>query len=346
MHDKFKNILIIKPSALGDIVQVLPALGALRRSFPQAQISWLLRPELAPLLKNNPGLTRIIPFDRKFLGKAWFHPGAFAALLSLFRRLRRSKFDAVFDFQGLFRTAFLAHISGCKNTFGLVNAKELSGFFYTHRIRQRPDSIHVVDHYMDVIRAAGASDLNVEFTLPRDPDADESLARILASDNIASQDYAVLVPGSAHLDKCWPIDRFAALARKLSSEHNLAIIATGTKAETGLVEKLLESADIPITNLADKTSIAQLIALLRGAKLVVSNDTGPGHIAAALGKPVVMIFGRSNPARVEPYGRKNCVAAINPNSRGPLPNSANPMHNIRLITLRDVYDKVCIQLSG
>jgi len=346
MPKAFKNILIIKPSALGDIVQALPALSALRKSFPDAQISWLVRPQFAPLLENHPHLTRVIHFDRKFLGKAWFHPGAFAAMLSLFRRIRRCQFDAVFDFQGLFRTAFLARVSGCKKRFGLTDAKELSRFFYTHRIKKPADSPHVVDYYLNLIRATGASEPEVEFALPHDAAAEESVRRLLATNSITSQQYAVLVPSSTHADKCWPIDRFAELAAKLSCGHNLSIVATGSPSEAPLVERLVQSADVPIGNLAGRTSISELIALLENAALVVSNDTGPGHIAAALARPVVMIFGRSNPLRVAPYHMANAVVAIDPKGRGLLPDSTNPLHNIRLITLDDVYQKVQMQLNA
>ncbi len=345
MPESFKNILIIKPSALGDIVQALPALGALRKSFPSAEISWLVRPQFAPLLDNHPYLTSLIHFDREFLGKAWFHPGALTALFSLFRRLRRSNLDAVFDFQGLFRTAFLARVSGCKKRFGMADAEEFSRIFYTHRIQRPPDSPHLVDYYINLVRAAGAARSDVEFTLPRDAGAENSVKHLLAANDIHSQRYAVLVPGSAHPDKCWPIDRFAGLASRLSSQHNLMVIAVGSPPEAPLVQTLLQSADVPITNLAGRTSLAELIALLRDAALVVSNDTGPGHVAAALGRPIVMIFGRSNPARVAPYGRANAVVAIDPKGRGPLADSTNPIHDIRLITLDDVYQKVQIQLN-
>jgi len=346
MSKAFNNILIIKPSALGDIVQALPALSALRKSFPDAEISWLVRPEFAPLLENHPHLTRVIHFDRKFLGKAWFHPGAFAAMLSLFRQIRRCQFDAVFDFQGLFRTAFLARVAGCKKRFGLADAKELSRFFYTHRIKKPAESPHVVDYYLNMIRATGAAELEVEFTLPRDAPAEEAVRHLLAANSITSQQYVVLVPGSAHADKCWPIDRFAQLADKLSCGHSLSIVATGNPSEAPLVERLVQSADAPIGNLAGRTSISELIALFRNAALVVSNDTGPGHIAAALGRPIVMIFGRSNPLRVAPYHRAKAVAAIDPKGRGLLPDSTNPLHNIRLITLNDVYQKVRMQLNA
>ncbi|MHC4368638.1 MAG: glycosyltransferase family 9 protein [Planctomycetota bacterium] len=129
MSESFKNILIIKPSSLGDIVLALPALTALRKSFPDAKISWLVRPEFAALLEHHPHLDEIILFDRKFLGKAWFHPGAFGALVLLIRRLRSCKFDVVFDFQGLFRTASLAWLSGCRKRFGRAGAREFAHIF-------------------------------------------------------------------------------------------------------------------------------------------------------------------------------------------------------------------------
>ncbi len=139
MPEDFNNILIIKPSSLGDIVLALPALSALRKSFPNSRISWLVRPEFAALLENHPHLDEIILFDRKFLGKAWWNPGAFGALVSLIRRLRNGRFDVVFDFQGLFRTASLAWLSGCKRRFGRAGAREFAHIFYTHKVAQGKD---------------------------------------------------------------------------------------------------------------------------------------------------------------------------------------------------------------
>jgi len=346
MSEGLKNILIIKPSSLGDIVLALPALSALRKSFPDAKISWLIRPEFTPLLKNHPHLTDIILFDRKFLGKAWYHPGAFSSLVSLIRRLRHSKFDAVIDLQGLFRTASLAWLSGCKKRLGMANARELARIFYTHKAAQDRACIHLVDYYLKIIQTAGASSLDVQFVLPQDPAAADSISRLLTSHNIKPDNYAVFVPGSARSDKCWPIERFAALADKISSQFHLSIVATGTASETGAVENLQTTANVPIANLAGQTSLSQLIALLRTASLVVSNDTGPGHIAAALGAPLVLIFGPTNPARVAPYGRSRCVAAIEPDSRGFKADSTDPKHDIKAITVDEVYQKVCEQMDS
>jgi lipopolysaccharide heptosyltransferase I len=342
-RSKMENILIIKPSSLGDIVMALPALSALRRSFPDAKISWLVRPEFAPLLKNHPDLSEVILFDRRFLGKAWYNPRAFAALISLIWRLNRSKFDAVIDLQGLFRTAAFSWLTGCRKLLGMANAREFGHIFYTHKVQQDGDCIHLVDYYIKIVRAAGALETDVRFSLPVDSAAEEKVLKMLKAGGIDGS-YAVFVPTSAHENKCWPIENFAALADKVSEQFDLSVIATGSPSEKGIVERLRSKANVPIANFAGATSISELVALLNGAKLVVSNDTGPGHIAAALGVPVVLIFGPTNPARVAPYGRPQCAVAVEPDGRGFKADSNDPKHDIKAVTLDEVYKKVCEQL--
>jgi heptosyltransferase-1 len=345
MSDCLKNILIIKPSSLGDIVLALPALTALRKSFPNAKISWLIRTEFAPILENHPHLNEMILFDRKFLGKAWFHPGAIISLLSLIKRLRRSEFDAVIDFQGLFRTASLARLSGCKKRFGIAHAREFAPLFYTHKIKQTKDCIHLVDFYLKIIKAAGATKLDVQFILPEHPEAADSVKRLLINYDISPDNYVVLVPGSAHEDKRWPIERFARLAEKISSQFELPIVATGDAGESALVEKLKDISKVPVANIAGKTSLSELVVLLKNARLVVSNDTGPGHIAAALSTPLVLMFSWSNPARIAPYKRIECLVAREPFSRGHKIKSRDPKHFVNTITVDEVYQKVCEQLN-
>jgi len=341
----YKNILIIKPSALGDIVLALPALAALRKSFPDARISWLVRPEFAPLLQNHPHLTDIIFFDRKLLAKAWFNPRAFNALLSLIRRLRNSRFDAVFDLQGLFRTAFLSWLTGCKKRFGMAKAREMGHLFYTHKVAQDSTCVHMVDYYLRIIRAAGASGADVQFVLPIDPNAVERTREILADNGVKQNNYIVLVPGASRANKRWPTERFAALAEKISSRFGASVVATGSASEWEYVRRLQELADVPIVNLAGRTSLPELAALLAKAGLVVTNDTGPGHIAAALDRPLVMIFGHVNPARLSPYHRENCVAAVQPHNRGLVIRDKNPRYDVRNITLDEVYQLSCEQLA-
>jgi ADP-heptose:LPS heptosyltransferase len=203
----------------------------------------------------------------------------------------------------------------------------------------------MVDYYLKIIQAAGASDYGVEFVFPQNPGAEDSAGKLLTSRGIQG-DYAVLISGSVHQDKCWPPERFAQLAEKISSQYGLSIVATGSASESGIVEKVKEKANVPIASLAGQTSLSELVALLKRAKLVVSNDTGPGHIAAALGVPLVLMFGRVNPARLEPYRRKHCVMAIEPDGRGVTINNFDPKYDIKRITVEQVFQKVRQQLDN
>jgi heptosyltransferase-1 len=341
-----KRILLIKPSSLGDIVLALPVLSSLRANFPDARISWFVRPEYAPLLDCTSGIDEIMLFDRKLLGKWWYNPRAFGALIKLIGRLRRAKFDLVIDLQGLLRTALFAWLSGCKNRFGMNAAREFATVFYTHKIPRDNDSIHLIDYYLKTVTVAGASHTTVDFNLTPPAQAKDGIAGLLARYNIGHDRYAVFVPGSSHVSKCWPVENFAALADKIAAQFDLSITAVGTTREKPLVQKLKSCTKAPIANFAGLTDIPQLVALLQGAKLVISNDTGPGHIAAALGVPLVIIFGTTNPARIHPYQRPNSVAAVDADKRGCEIESSNPRHTISAVTVDHVFEKVTYELDG
>jgi len=192
----------------------------------------------------------------------------------------------------------------------------------------------------------GASDIEVKFEIPVNPSDVDSANRLLASHDIKSKDYVVFVPGSAHSDKCWPVERFAALADRIAAQFSLPIVAVGTESDKIVVEEIRQLTDVPIANFTGRTSLSELVALLKSAKLVVSNDTGPGHIAAALGTPLVLMFSWSNPARIAPYGRSGCMIARDPYSRGPKIKSTDPEHNVKTITVDEVFQKVCEQLRA
>ncbi len=346
MPNAWPNILLIKPSSLGDIVMALPALSALRRNFPHARITWLIRPEFAPLIEGHPHLDEIILFDRKRLASAWYHPQALAALRSLITQLRDKRFDAVLDLQGLFRTAALARLSGCPRRFGPIWRREFAHHFYTTAVPVKPEWVHVVDYYMEILKTMGVGDRAVEFVLPAKPEAAQAVAALLGSRRIEAQRYAVLIPGSAQTSKCWPAERFGALADRLAQNYGLSIVATGSAAEAPVIEEIARHAKTPIVSLAGRTSLPQLVEVMRGARIVISNDTGPGHIAAALGRPLVMMFSWSNPLRVGPYQRPECVIARDLSERGLAIRSRNPAHAISNITLEEVWERTVQQMEG
>ncbi|MFH1370309.1 MAG: glycosyltransferase family 9 protein [Planctomycetota bacterium] len=339
-----KNILIIKPSALGDIVLALPALMALGRSFPDARISWLIRPEYAELVDGHPDLDEIILFDRRLLGRWWCNKKSFSNLSGLLRRLRVERFDLVFDFQGLFRTGFFARVTGCKKLIGMATSRELAHLFYTHIVQQDSACVHLVDYYLKMVEVTGAQTGRPEFKLPDDREAAEAVEKKFLENKVDLKNYVVIIPSAARKEKIWPIERFAQLADKIAEKYGSSIVATGSQGERQYIDNLVTKAKAGIINLAGQTTIRELTALLKSASLVVSNDTGPGHIAAALGVPLVMIFGPVNPARLCPYKRPECVAAVEPNTMGMAIDSRNPRYDIRHITVEQVFEKVCRQL--
>jgi lipopolysaccharide heptosyltransferase I len=339
------RILIIKPSALGDIVLALPALTSLRKSFPEAHITWFVRLEFAPLLSCASHLDDIIIFDRIYLGKWFYNHRAFMALMRLASQLRRKQFDLVIDLQGLLRSALFAWFTGCNKRFGMMTAREFATVFYTHKIPQDTDSIHVIDYYNKIISAAGATTAIYDYGLRPTPHATENIKSLLARNGVSNNEYIVLVPCATHLFKQWPAYNFAALADKIASRFSLPIIAVGTEQEKRIIEKMKSLANVPILNFAGLTNLPQLIALLDGAELVVSNDTGPGHIAAAMGVPLVLIYGQTNPRRTKPYKRADAFVAIEAYDRGDKIISSDQKHSIQAVTIDQVFQKVACQLK-
>lgn len=345
MTENKKNILVVKPSALGDIIMALPALSALRRSFPQAKISWLVRPEFADILRDHPLVDEVILFDRKFLGKAWYSIKALSGIFALVRKLRSQHFDLTVDLQGLFRTAGFCWLSGCKKRFGMADGREFAPIFYTDKVHPSDDSIHMVDYYLKVAQAAGGDISRIDFAIPENQQADITINKLLQKHSIARGNYVVLMPGSAHQDKCWPVDRFAAVADKIKTEFGIDVVVVGSNSERPLCDKLIAAAKSHVTNLAGQTSISELISLIRGAKLAITNDTGPGHIAVASGVEVVFLFGPSNPARIGPYKKDDSFIAVAQDSWGRDFRSSDPKYDICAITVEQVYEKVSKKLK-
>ncbi|MFA6177069.1 MAG: glycosyltransferase family 9 protein [Phycisphaerae bacterium] len=343
--EQIKKILIIKPSAMGDIVWALPAVCCLKKNFPDAQIHWFVRPEFAPVIEGHKCVDRIVPFRRKKLGKWWYQPSAFGELVRLVKCIRNEKYDIVFDFQGRFRSVIFAWLSGCKKRFGPAKTQEFTKPFYTDTVAQSAQSVHLVDYFIDMVCAAGAKRTDVQFGLIPAARAMEELKKKLGAMGVVWNNYAVFVPGATVDAKRWPIENFAILADKIYQKYGCNIVICGSESEKPIGEKLKELSDVPIANLAGGTYIPQLIALLAGAKFVVSNDTGPAHISSALGVPMALIFGYTNPNRVGVYGRKQCNAAIEPDKRGGDVESKNPAHDIKNVSVEKVFEIISRQVE-
>jgi lipopolysaccharide heptosyltransferase I len=304
----FKRILIIKPSSLGDVIHALPVLKGLRHRYPDARISWLISTACADLLAGHPDLDEIIPFDRKRYGRIGRDWAVTWEFVHFVRGLRARGFDLVLDLQGLFRSGFLAWASGARTRLGFAGSREFAWLFYTRRITVPGSDVHAVDRYYLLAEVLGFADVPITFDLPVDPEARLQVERLLAAQGVdPGRDYVVIAPGTRWETKRWPTEHFVELVRRLSQETGVAVVLAGSPDEAALAEGIAAGAGVPVANVAGRTTLPQMVALVDGAAAVVMNDTGPMHLAAALDKPMIALFGPTNPQRTGPYRRGQAV---------------------------------------
>ncbi len=296
-----RDILIIKPSAIGDIVHALPVLALLRRKWPEAKISWLVASSCASLLEGHPDLHEVIRFDRRRFGEGWRNLAAAAGLFGFTRALHHRQFDLVIDLQGLFRSGWLAARTGAHRRVGPAEARELGWIFYTDRIATGFPNVQAVDQYLAIAEGLGLGRSPVEFRFPTNDEDRRFVAELIPPESR----YAVFLPGTNWETKRWPPEKFAACVAPLRERYGLQSIVAGGPGDTVLASQIPGARD-----LTGKTNLRQLVALLERAALVIANDTGPMHIAAALGRPLVSMYGPTSPFRTGPYRRLNTVVQL------------------------------------
>ncbi|MHC4287018.1 MAG: glycosyltransferase family 9 protein [Planctomycetota bacterium] len=341
----YTNILIIKPSALGDIVHALPVLSSLRAAFPQAKLTWLVRKEFAPLLECVEGLNEALLFDRKGMGKWFYHPKGFKIFWNFTKQLRAGGFDLVLDLQGLFRSAIFSRMTGCSTRIGMEESREFSHLFYTQLVNRPAESVHILDTYFEVLKDIGIQSCSPHCRLAAPAAAQDSVRQKLETAQLTPKKFLVLVPGAAHTYKCWPPEQFAKLAEIYHQRHGWKAVVVGTQNDSIHAKTIQANATSPVIDLTGQTSVPELVALFDEAGATVSNDTGPGHIALATETPGVVIFGNTNPLRLGPYQRPECIAAIDIESRGIEIKDTKPAHQIENVTIEMVLKKISSQLA-
>ncbi len=305
------RILIIKPSSLGDIVHALPVLAALRARHPRARIAWLAGESFAPLLEGHPLLDDVIRFDRRRFGRMLQSPRIFWEFLRFVADLRRRRFDLVIDLQGLVRSGFLAFASGARERIGFAKARELAGAFYSRRVRCPADDVHAVDRNLCVAAALGLPADTPGFPLALRPD-EHAQARALLADvgTRPLERFTAVLPGARWPSKQWPAQHWAGLLARLAQEDLPPAVLLGGPGDLPVLQAIQGACPVPLLSLVGRTSLRQLTALLARAELVICCDSGPMHLAAALGRPLVALFGPTNPQRTGPYGRAARVVSL------------------------------------
>ncbi|HEV3258113.1 MAG TPA: glycosyltransferase family 9 protein [Gemmataceae bacterium] len=296
-----RRIALIKPSALGDIVQSLPVLTALRRRYPRAHIAWIVNRGYEPLLRGHPDLDATLPCDRtrsrSGLLEKVFNYGGFL------RRLRRERFDLVIDLQGLFRSGLMAAASGARRRMGFSSAREGATWCYTDVVAGADlRTVHAVDRYWLMAEAVGAGDGPKEFRVPV-----HEAERRRAADLLAAwpRPWLFLAVGARWVTKRWPPEHFAELARRAQAGFGGTAVFLGAGEDVPLSQSSASRLAGATLDLTGRTSLPQLAALLSLADAMVSNDSGPLHLAAALGRPVVAPYTCTTVKLHGPYGAEN-----------------------------------------
>lgn len=300
-----RRIGLLKPSALGDIVHALPVLSALRQRWPNAHITWIVNRSYAPLLEGHPHLDEVLGFNRH-LFRAGLRRGA-GALFAFLRALRRQRFDLLIDLQGLLRSGLIARASGARRRVGLSTAREGAAWFYTDVLNVGDiQTIHAVDRYWLVAQALGVGDAAKQFVLPA-PAADRQWAA--AQLRPWPRPWLMINLGTRWETKRWPVPHFAELARRALAAAGGTAILVGGPDERPWAEALEAALPGAVCNLVGQTSLPQLVAVLREAVVMISNDSGPLHLAVALGKPVVAPYTCTSPVQTGPYGQGHAAVA-------------------------------------
>lgn len=294
-----RRIALLKPSALGDIMHSLPVLTALRRRFPQAHLAWIVNRVYEPILRGHPDLDEVIPFDRGAVRRGVL--SGTRTHLAFLWALRRRRFDLVIDLQCLLRTGVMALASGAPVRVGLASAREGSHRCYTHRVEDSGPALHAVERYWRVAEALGAADAGgPTFTLPIDPEARAWAHALLAG---YPRPWLAVGVGARWLTKRWPPGHFAALVRRAQEVHGGTALFIGAPDETDLARQAAANLPGPTCQLAGATTLPQLVALLAQADALLANDTGPLHVAVALGRPVVAPYTCTLKSDTGPYGQ-------------------------------------------
>jgi len=298
------KILILKPSSLGDVIQALPVLRLLKHHLPASKIYWWIDSALAPLLEGDPDLAGLIHFERK----RWSRPRYWPELVHSIAQTRARHFDWVIDLQCLARSATFAWLANGRLLVGLDEVREGARGFYDLAVRRASFHTHAVDWYLAVLPPLGVP-VHQQFTwLPPRPSVTAAVAQKWPAQN---HRWVVLQPGARWNNKRWPAEYFAEIVRRLVREDpNLRFAILGSSSDESLGYLITAAAPGFCLNLCGRTSLPEMIEWVRRSDLMISNDTGPMHVAAALNRPLVAIFGPTEPLRTGPYQRSSDVLRI------------------------------------
>ncbi len=306
--DKSKyNILIVKPSSLGDIIHTIPAVNLLVEYFPDSKIDWIVNPEFQDILKYVPNLDRKIIFQRKNLGDI---VKCIPTTLHLIKEIRQKKYDFVFDFQGLMRSAIFTRLASSNTFIGFDSPKEfLAAWFYNMRYRTEKKIQHALEKNISLVTYFFDKDLKIpKNILSKNIEVNENIITRLKNKKIDK--LIGIIPGARWESKKWPVEFFIDIIDELSENNpDYKFVILGAKSDLNIAEKILTTVKNRknVVSFVGETDLIELTELIRRTRLILTNDSGPMHIAAALKIKSFVLFGPTDADKTGPYGKSNNI---------------------------------------
>jgi lipopolysaccharide heptosyltransferase II len=287
-----QRILIVLLGSIGDVTRAIPLANLLRRQYPKARITWALEPPAFPLVEHHPAVDEVVVFDRR---RWWRGLGPFL------RQIREPHFDLVFDLQRHLKSGFISWWSGAPIRLGFHrrNAKELNWLFNNHFISATDNGISKLSHYLKFAETLGIEPHPIEWGFSLLAEEQARVERMLQE---VGSEFAVFFIGSRWESKEWFPIQSAKSALEIQQRYGLGIVLLGAKEDEPLAAEVESYPTLRVTNWVGRTSLREAIGILSKAKVAIGPDTGLMHLSAAVGTPVVSLWGATSPIRTGPYG--------------------------------------------
>jgi lipopolysaccharide heptosyltransferase I len=326
-----KKILIIKPSSLGDVVHSLPFLNSIRTCFRQSKIHWLIARGLEGLVEGHPMIDKCITIDKDTWKRITKTGSTIREVRQLFRDLRSENYDLVVDLQGLLRSGIITLATRAPLRVGFTEAREGSKLFYTKKV-SGGRNIHAVDRYMKIAESLDCDTEEIIFPFP----LTTKDFRKVNGFKKAMNEYVVIVPGARWKTKIWPAENFGRVASMLPFKS----LVVGSGSDKAIADRVVNASGGKALSVAGSTNLSELIAIIKSARFIIANDSGPMHIAAGFQVPVVCMFGPTSPLRTGPYGSGHIVFSGGVDCTPCFKKRCRHLKCMEAIKVESVYEKI------
>lgn len=335
---EIKNVLVVKLSAIGDVVHALPVSYAVKETFPDAKVTWVVEPPAYDLLKMNPCVDEIIVFHKREFRS---FSGFVRRFFPFKKEIQREKYDAVLDLQGLFKSAAIAYFAESNIKLGICNMREMSDKVSTPVVGEHAFG-HIVDRYLDTARAIGCRVDKVVFPIEVPSGEAVKAVNIMVHAGMRYENpYVVFVIGANWANKRWDVENFAKLGDWFYDFKVVPVIVGNGEVDEQRVREIESLVEIPPINLVNRTNLMQLTHIIKNAKLVIGGDTGVVHLAAGLGVRTLMLMGPTDANRNGPYNQLGNAIEVDRSCRGCWKRACPKGHDcLERISVSAVEDKI------